>query len=148
MENNDTSGGDGGDDLIALTDTRRVRSDARMVARAIRQGWGVSATTRQVCVDRLHQIVARQSVPVPTHDGSGMDDRVDIADAHAISAARVLATIDQIDQTDHWASEKNERLDAGLATERVGSEPVVLRQAISPQAIDAIDAIDAANRLP
>lgn len=96
----------------------RTRSDINMVRRAVREGWPIPTEKRGDVTGRLLKIIDKQAVSILTEDGVvEVEDR---ADTNAIAAARVVVQMDSINQTDYWNYDKNERLDAGKPTERVG----------------------------
>jgi hypothetical protein len=80
---------------------RHARADAKMAARAARNGWDVPARLRAKVVERLDGLL-----------DSG-DDRTTIA------AARAVVEINKQNIEIDMAEDKAARLDAGMATERV-----------------------------
>ncbi len=117
-----------GESLTILSDSHHIKADARTVAKAVRLGWGVQK--KDAIVTRLHEIVEKKSVTGMDAKGEKVDD-ARTADSHAIAAARVLVAMDQVDQTDHWNADKNERLDEGKLTERHGIGDVISRRPIA-----------------
>src|SRR4051812_7409767 len=96
-------------DLLA-GDTH-IKSDLRLIARAVREGWDVAKDRRVRVVDRLMKVVDKEAVSVMTKDGPVSLDGP--ADSAAVGAARVLVAMDSINQTDYWNQDKNDRLDSG-----------------------------------
>lgn len=72
-----------------LQDKKRVRSDARLAARAVREQWDVSPRNRAELVSRLMRIVRKKHVMRPTADG-GVGPDEGYADSLAISAGKVI----------------------------------------------------------
>lgn len=116
---------------ILHKDDDKPRQDLRLISRAVREGWPIPAEKRAALCARMAEIVQTRTIQVPDVDGV-FHDRADVAASHAIAAARVLVAADAVNQTDYWNSDKNDRLDAGKATERNALEAVILRQAIIP----------------
>ncbi len=112
-----------------LQDGAKLKDDMRLVARAARLGWGVPKDLKQATIKRLGSIVAKTTVTMPAGE-AGLVEAEYPADQNAIAAARTLATLDGLDQTDHWNADKNERLDAGKATERMAVEPVIVEKPV------------------
>lgn len=103
-----TSGGKGeglGDD------PHHVRADLNLITRAVRQGWPVTAQAKEQAVEVAQRIM-----------NSGEAD-----ERSRVAALKALIEMDKVNQTDHWNEDKNVRLDAGKATERV--DGVVLKVA-------------------
>ncbi len=121
-------------EIISSQHPVATKRDVGLVSRAIRCGWDVPPATKVAVVTRMSEMVAASSVNVPVLvNGDVIDvERQDIANAQAIAAARILIEADKLDQADAHLSDKNARLDAGLATERTAVEGVILRQAILP----------------
>lgn len=131
-QNEGGSGGGLSTDLLAadgVAEAKRTQEDVAMVSRAVRERWGVKK--KDAVVDRMLGVVEKKSIKVLTTDGTFEDEAR--ADGNAIAAARVLVSMDEKDQTDHWNEDKNTRLDEGKMTERVGMEPVILRQPVKPE---------------
>jgi len=80
-----------------LSDPHRLKSDCRMIERAIREGWPVPVEKMPTIVERLTGIVAKTSVDVPTKDGTYPSESH--ADSNAIAAARVLTQMTAQNQT-------------------------------------------------
>lgn len=80
---------------------RHARADAKMVARAVRNGWPVPDHLRQKVVDRLDVLL-----------DSG-DDRTTIA------ACRAVVEINKQNIDIDMTEDKYDRLDEGKATERI-----------------------------
>lgn len=131
MDYPEQNGGIGGL-LIAdgVAAEKRNQEDIGMISRGVRLGWGVPAEKRPTIIKRLVGLVERTSVVIATTTGPVEDEHR--ADSNAIRAAGVLLAMDQVDQTDHWNADKNARLDAGLATERIGAEQVIVHEALPP----------------
>lgn len=94
------AGGQG--DLTVLSDPHRIRSDCRLIARAAADGWGLTPAERKAVRARLVEVVETRAVMVTTRIG---DEEVQIpdgptADRNSTAAARVLVTIDALDQAD------------------------------------------------
>lgn len=121
------SGGQGEGPAV-LVDAHRTKSDINLISRAVREGWNVPVEGRAIVVRRLLGVVAKTSVDVMTKEGPANMEGP--ADQNAVAASRVLVAMDAVNQTDYWNQDKNERLDSGKATERVGIAPVVIEQAI------------------
>lgn len=85
------------------------------MGRAVRERWPIPAEKKPEIVARLTAVVAR----------SGPE-----ADSAAVQAARVLALMEGQNQTDHWNTDKNTRLDQGKTTDRVGIEPVIIERPV------------------
>lgn len=80
---------------------RHSRADAKMVARAVRNGWPVPPELRGKVVSRLDTLL------------DSTDDRTSIA------AARAVVEINKQNLEIDMAEDKNDRIDAGKATERI-----------------------------
>jgi len=102
-----------------------------MVRRAVREGWGVPKETKAAVLIRLAEIANMKSISIPDAKGE-LVDRPDIANGQVIAAASVLARIDEIDQEDYQHADKNARLDAGLATDRLAVDPIIARYPVKP----------------
>jgi hypothetical protein len=89
-----------GDDSGILADPHHAAQDAKLVARALRNRWPIPEHVRPKIVDRLVTIAT---------------DSPD--DGDAIKAASVLRTMDSDNLTSEIEAEKNDRLDAGKATQ-------------------------------
>lgn len=96
MPENESPGGEGGKSQLLLS--TRARRDARLVERAIREGWGVAPEMREAIKERLLAIVKKKTVDIPC--GEGVFPSESVADSNAIAAARVAATINAQDQAD------------------------------------------------
>lgn len=92
----ESQGGEGGKSSLLLG--TRVRKDARLAERAIREEWGIDPTMREAIKERLLAIVKKKSVDIPC--GEGVFPSESVADSNAIAAARVAATINAQDQAD------------------------------------------------
>ncbi len=84
-----------------LATKRHARADAKMLAKAIRNGWPIPDDLRAKVVGRI----------------DGMIESVD--DRTAIAACRAVIEMNKQNLDIDMASDKADRLDAGLATERV-----------------------------
>lgn len=84
-----------------LATKRHARSDAKMLAKAIRNGWPIPDGLRAKVVGRI----------------DGMIESVD--DRTAIAACRAVIEMNKQNLDIDMASDKADRLDAGMATERV-----------------------------
>lgn len=81
-----------------LLNPATVRSDARLVARAIKERWNIPEEKRPAIVGRLLDIVGKTHVTVMTKTGpEELDDK---ADVNAIAAARVLVAMEGQNQAD------------------------------------------------
>lgn len=107
-----------------LTDPHRLRSDMRMLTRAIREQWPIPRDERAPIVKRLQSIVAKTTVSVPVEGGT-VDSEFH-ADVNAISASNVLAKMVGANQKGEEADAKDARLDAGLPTERTEDRVYVI----------------------
>ena len=107
-------GGQGGD-FSLLADPHRIQSDCAMARRAIREGWPVKR--REMVVERLEEIVEKRTLTIAT--ATGIVEVEGPADSNAIAAARVLVAMDGLNQADDHLQDKNQRLDAGQATEAI-----------------------------
>lgn len=96
-----------------------------MISRAIRERWPVPDGMKRRTLHRLAKVIRKTAVMVNTKDGPVPVDGP--ADANAVRAAAVLVAMTGQNQTDDWNNDKNDRLDAGKATERV--DGVVLKVA-------------------
>lgn len=105
-----------------------------MIAKAVREGWGVRKELKDQLIERMAEIVQTKAVPVPDSMGN-VHDRVDVANNHAIAAARVLAAVDQVDQDDYWNADKNTRLDEGKSTENVQFAAGVINRLPLPESL-------------
>jgi hypothetical protein len=122
------AGGKGETTLLADAANPRapIPSDLKLVRRALRERWPVPQRTMQAAVKRLEEIVNKPVVQVMTVDGVKHLDGP--ADANAVRAASVLAQMESQNQADDHLADKNERLDAGKATDRVALVPnIILR---------------------
>ena len=54
------------------------------------------------------------------------------ADGNAVRAAAVIVSMTKQNQDDDHLADKNARLDAGQATERIAMEPVITRRPVVP----------------
>lgn len=89
-------GGEGGRSSLLLNS--RARGDARLVERAVRDGWDISPEMRKAIKARLLSIVKKKTVDIPC--GEGVFPSESVADSNAIAASRVAATINAQDQAD------------------------------------------------
>lgn len=80
-----------------LSDPYQITRDAKLIARAVRNGWGV--TEKEPIVQRLYGIVEKESVACVDNQG-GVFDNEGLADKNAIAAARVLVQMNGQDQAD------------------------------------------------
>ncbi len=119
-----------------LADGSKLRDDMRLLARAARKGWGVSAEKKAWAVNRLQEIASKRTVDMPTAEGMVPSEYP--ADQNAIAAIRTLATLDGIDQTDHWNQDKNDRLDSGKLTDRMSVQPQITLRGI-PEDVTDVD---------
>lgn len=103
--------------MSVLSDPHREQSDIRLVNRAVRNRWKVDEANREKIVTRLMEIVEKREASVMTKGGPCALDGP--ADTNANAAARVLVAMEQQNQADEHLADKNDRLDAGKATERV-----------------------------
>ncbi len=104
-----------------MGDGPKLKDDMRLLARAARRGWKVPDAVKDAAVERLRAIAAKSTVAMPMGD-AGMVQAEYPADQNAIAAIRTLATLDGLDQTDHWKQDTNDRLDEGKLTGRLGTE--------------------------
>lgn len=87
--------------IVDTTNPAQAVKDARLACRAVREGWGVPPDVKREVVDACADLV-RMREP-----------------RSMLFAARLLIDADKVDQADQHLAEKNARLDAGKATERV-----------------------------
>jgi hypothetical protein len=97
-----TNNGVEGDSGLLAEDEFALKKDVKLMQRAVRERWGVPKHRRKPIVDRLCDIAE-----------SNPDDEL------AVSATRVLVTMDQTDMHALEIIDKQQRLDAGQATENV-----------------------------
>jgi hypothetical protein len=81
-----------------LDNSYDVTRDARMIARAVRNGWNIEK--KQPIVERLHEIVEKRSVQVPAGKDGELTDSEGLADKNSIAAAKVLVQMNGQDQAD------------------------------------------------
>ena len=95
--------------------SRGAGADRKIMLRALREGWDIPPAVKKRTIERMVEVLNR--TPQVNPETGEILPGVDHA---AVAAARVLVAADQVDQTDHWNADKNERLDQGKATERIG----------------------------
>lgn len=107
--------------MTVLSDPHHTRSDARMVRRAVLNGWPVADKDRPVIVDRLVGIVAKTSVTALDATGKPVE-LDDAADKNAIAAARVLVAMTGENLSDAHHADKIEvdRLNAATGAVNAG----------------------------
>ena len=110
------------------------RGDLRKIEQSIRNGWPIPIQRRKALIERMCEITERRTLQVPSSDGS-MIERPDLADSHSIAAARVLVAADQVNQTDYWNADKNDRMDHGKATDVHQFQPGKVMQLPLPQSL-------------
>lgn len=81
-----------------LTDPHRVISDVKLVGRAVREHWPVPAAVKPRIVDRLLDIVEKETCQVMSKEGPVSLDGP--ADANSVAAARVLVAMTGQNQAD------------------------------------------------
>lgn len=91
-----------------------------MVRRAIRERWPIDEAKRPVIAKRLVDIVETEETTFIGQDGKPVTV-TDKADTNAIQAARVLVSMDGLNQGDEHLDDKNQRLDSGKATENIAA---------------------------
>ncbi len=96
--------------------------DRALVRRAVRDGFDISPELKAALVEQL------AGVAKDPHDQRELIGAARVL----VDMSRVNVALESLDQTDFWNNDKNERLDAGKATERVGIEPVICEEAIRP----------------
>lgn len=112
-------------------------SDINLLRRAARERWPVPQEKRPMVVGKMLAIVEQESTTIPSPGGG----EVEVSNArNQVAAARVLVAMEQQNQADEHLADKNDRLDAGKATERVVESievvtPMVRR--IRSQVVDA-----------
>lgn len=99
-----------------LVQPYETAADTRMIARAIRERWPVSDDMKVLIMKRLAVIVGKAGVTVHSGEDSYVAEAP--ADANAVRAASVVVQMTAQNQADEHLADKNERLDAGKATER------------------------------
>jgi hypothetical protein len=107
----DVPAGDDRGGGAALDGTLRPAKEMNLIRRAVREGWPVESQTK---IDAVR-------VATAIMNSTETDERSRVA------ALKALIEMDKVNQTDHWNEDKNVRLDAGKATERV--DGVVLKVA-------------------
>lgn len=117
---------------------KRTDEDLKMTARAVRNKWPVSVATQRTTVARVVGIIRKTECTIMTKDGPVTVDGP--ADANALRAAGIIQGMTAENQTDYWSEDKNQRLDAGKATENVGRKITVT--------IVGAETEDTLNRLP
>jgi hypothetical protein len=118
------SGGQG--EMLPLSDPHHIRGDAVMVKRAIRERWPIDAEKREKLANRAAEL--------------GLADDVDTS---AAGLRLVVAMVGQ-NQADEHLADKNARLDAGLATDRVAHS----REMTARELVDEAIRLDAVAFLP
>lgn len=99
-----------------LAGATHVPSDVNLVRRAAKERWPIPEHKRAVIAERLVDIVETN------------------ADArNQTAAARVLASMDGLNQTDEHLEDKNARLDAGKPTERFDGAAIVIPEIGGPK---------------
>jgi hypothetical protein len=78
--------------LADLSDHKQVLTDARLMARAVRERWPIDEEKRAAIVNRLCRIVDAEEVATITGDGRQVMDE-DKAARNSIAAARVLVSM-------------------------------------------------------
>lgn len=101
--------------LAILGDPHRTKSDLRMVARAVREGWDVAPEKRPAIVDRMLEIVDKRECMVMTKQGPTMLDGP--ADSNAIMAANTLLGMTKHNLGDIHHQEKQGNDDQRLENE-------------------------------
>jgi hypothetical protein len=89
---------------------------AKMALRSVRERWPIPAEERVRVVASMTRIATASA-----------DVRA------AATAARVLASMDGLNQADEHLADKNERIDSGKATDRIAVDPVVLERPVQPK---------------
>ena len=82
--------------LAVLSDEHHERADLRLIGRAVRERWPVTA--RETIVGRMLEVVEKRVVSVMTKAGPAVLDGP--ADTNAVSAARVLVAMEAQNQSD------------------------------------------------
>lgn len=104
-----------------LLNPATVRSDSRMVARAIKERWPVPEDRKAGLVDRLFGIVAKTFVTVMDKTGNTveLDDK---ADTNAIAAARVIVAMEGQNQEEERPEAKAPTINIGIGIRVVGGD--------------------------
>src|SRR5690348_1656042 len=106
-----------------LAGDRTKVADIKMVQRAIREGWEMPPNARKEAGKLLMEIAEQRTARVQNSDG----DAVEVSNArNQVAAIKALAELDKINQTDYWNQDKNDRIDAGKATERYEGMEIII----------------------
>lgn len=90
----------------------RPMAEARILSRAARENWPVTAKEKANGVLVASEIMS--------------DDEVD---ARArIAAVKAIVEMDRVNQSDYWNADKNARIDAGQATENIQYQSPPIQQ--------------------
>ena len=139
VEEPQNSGGQGVGVSI-LADTRRTRSDLRMIGMSAKKRWPTKESHKRIIRDRLMEIVQKRTVGVMSKGGPVELEAP--ADANAIAAARVYGLFESQNQADdhhaegelvtheHIVDERRDRL-AAIAS-RLGVGVVVEAISVRP----------------
>lgn len=93
-----------------LADPHRVRGDAQMIRRALRQRWPMSDEVRADLVNCLKAIVCTEKIEVVSKSG----EPISIPNhRNQAAAARVLVAMEAQNQADDHLAQKQARLDEG-----------------------------------
>lgn len=106
-----------------LAGERTKVADIKMVQRAIREGWEMPPRARKEAGKLLMEIAEQRTATVQNSDG----DAVEVSNArNQVAAIKALAELDKINQIDYWNQDKNDRIDAGKATERYEGMEIII----------------------
>ncbi len=92
---------------------RRARAaEGRLSSRLVRERWPIPADKRKEVAERVAELA------------------VDECQAISLRAAQTLVLMEGQNQQDQSERSKNERLDSGKLTDRVGVDPVIIRRPV------------------
>lgn len=91
-----------------LLDPGATKKDIALVRRAVRERWPIPELNRADTVNRMLNIISKETitVPIPTMDGLQMVECEGPADEHAIQAAKVLVSMVGQNQADEFKSDE------------------------------------------
>ncbi len=87
-----------------------------LLQRAVKERWPIPAAKRVEIATRLIAIVEKTGQTILDAEGNAVEVS---NERNQTAAARVLASMDALNQADDHLHDKNARLDAGKVTERV-----------------------------
>lgn len=105
--------GDGrGEPLQAqlLLDPKTIRNDLKLIEKAVEERWPISPRKLKGIIERLYHIVETEQVVIPVKDGA-FESELE-ANKVAVTAARVLVTIEAQNQADRHLLIKAEMAEA------------------------------------